>query len=234
MAYTHRSHERFQHYPDFVDEAERLEIQRAVNDMRNDWVPNVPPGEDEERIRKLAQMGFGFYTLGDAVYVLAKNKQGPEAVSPALREAMLDNFGWLYDKLLNKIDAITGVPSNLHPLTVPGFQISTVPFDFVMPYYHVDNSMLWYDERAKFENIYSLVKVVDMSLSCGYLEYLDENDQGIVWPTRLNYEYGVLHTWSGTVPHRIGNFKVEDGHQRLTFQAHMFYDPEENCNWVYF
>jgi hypothetical protein len=234
MAATLHSSKRFETYGDFITDDERLELSRAVNEMRNDWVPNIPPGEDEERIQKLAQAGFGFYTLGDAVYVMAKNKQSPDVVSPELRQAMLDNFGWLYDRLLNKIDEITGIPSNLHPLTVPGFQISTVPFDFVMPYYHVDNSILWYDERAKFENIYSLVTVVDMSPSCGYLEYLDENEQGIVWTKRLNYQYNVLHTWSGTVPHRIGNFKVAEGHQRLTFQAHMFYDPEENCNWVYF
>jgi hypothetical protein len=234
MAYTLNSSARFETYGDFLTKDERLEIQRAVNDMRNEWVPEVPLNENREKVLALSKAGIGFYTLGDAVYVMAKNKQGPEVVSRVLREAMLDNFGWLYDKLLNKIDAITGVPSNLHPLTIPGFHISTVPFDFVMPYYHVDSSMKWYDERARLERIYSIVSVIDMSPSCGFLEYLDETEDGIVWTKRLNYEYGVLHTWSGTVPHRIGNFKVEDGHQRLTFQAHAFYDEEEHCNWVYF
>jgi hypothetical protein len=154
MALTLNSHLRFEHYDDFVTEEERTELKRAVNDMRNDWVANIPPNENEARVRELAGMGFGFYTLGDAVYVMAKENQGAEVVSKELRQAMLYNFGWLYDRLLQRIDEISGVPSNLHPLTVPGFQISTVPFDFVMPYYHVDNSMLWYDEKAKFENIY--------------------------------------------------------------------------------
>lgn len=234
MAYTLNSSARFETYEDFITSEERTELKRAVNDMRNDWVPNIPPNENENSIRQLAQMGFGFFTLGDAVYVMAKNNDPIDVISLDLRQGMMDNFGWLYDKLLAKIEDITGVPAKLHDLTVPGFQISTVPFDFVMPYYHVDNSMLWYDPRAKFENIYSLVTVVDMSPSCGYLEYLDENEQGVVWPKTMPYEYGKLHTWSGTVPHRIGNFKVEDGHQRITLQAHMFYDTEENCNWVYF
>jgi len=234
MANLFNSSARFETYQDFLTLDERAEIQRAVNAMRSDWVPLIPSHENKARVESLLQRGVGFYTLGDAVYVMLMNRQGAETVNQELRQKMLSTFGWLYDRLLAKLTEVTGVPSSLHPLTVPGFQISTVPFEYVMPYYHVDGSMVWYDERAQIEHIYSLVSAIDMSESCGFLEYLDEDEQGMVWVRRLEYEEGALHTWSGTVPHRIGDFQVEDNHQRLTFQAHMFHDPRENCNWVYF
>jgi len=210
-----------------LEEIERVRVD--VIKLRDDWRVIYP---DEQQwvpvAQRLAEKGQGFYILGDSVYLMATDGKTPEDVDRGIQTKLQHNFRWLTDKVVAQIKELTGRPTFLHPVTYPGFHISTLPIQFKPERLHVDTSIIYYADVDP-KNIRSVLLLIDEPDNGAWLEYADDNN--IIKTKR--YEIGTFHMWEGMMFHRIGELKAE-GRPRITYQAHFFYDPKSYCNWIYF
>jgi hypothetical protein len=154
-------------------------------------------------------------------------------IDQRVRGLLVQNFSWLYLRLCDKIQSVTGKPTQLHPdLTVPGFHIghrSGNTADDAIGFYHQDMSILRYDVEANMETNRSVLVAIDIPVAGAYLLYLQDEQQ-----QRLPYKLGAFHQWDARLQHKVGGLRVMPGEHRITLQCHYYYNARKQCNLVYF
>ena len=204
----------FESFPNFITDDEINQIKEKVIELRSHW-------------RVLAGDWFIF---GDALYILQGEGLGLTSVDKEIQKVLADNFGWIYARLCNKIYQITGKKTILHPkLPLPGFHISELKQPYFISFFHTDSSITDYITNVKMNDVSSLLVLIEKPTDGAWLEAKVNNEI-----TKHNYDYGVLHRWKSTVPHRVGQFNTGQDERRITLQCHYYYNPTLDCNLVYF
>lgn len=208
---------------DFITEQERLTIKQLVLILKPCWTDHRP-----ERYSNV-----DFSTLGNALYIMEGTDAIAADIDQRVRDLLVENFSWLYLRLCDKIQSLTGKPTQLHPdLTVPGFHIghrSGDTVDDAIGFYHQDMSILHYDPEANMETNRSVLVAIDIPVAGAYLLYLQDNQQ-----QRLPYKLGAFYQWDARLQHKVGGLRVMPGEYRITLQCHYYYNARKQCNLVYF
>ena len=210
---------------DFISNDERLAIKQKVLDLKPYWTDHRPEWYS----------GVEFNTLGNALYTMyaAKIKLTAADIDQQVRSLLIENFSWLYQRIGNKIQSLTGHPTKLHDaLTVPGFHIGyklSDREDSVINFYHQDSTILFYDSESSMETVRSVLVAIDMPATGAYLLYLNDGQQH-----RLNYKLGAFHQWDSRMDHKVGGLKIAPGEYRITLQCHYYYNARMQCNLMYF
>lgn len=207
----------------FITEQERLNIRQAVLDLKPYWTDHRP-----ERYSNV-----NFSTLGDALYIMESTQMSANDINQTVKNLLLDNFTWLYQRLCDKITTMTGIPTQLHPaLTAPGFHIGHKPgatLDDTIEFFHNDMSILTYDAESNLDTNRSLLIAIELPSSGAYLLY---KDAGQV--KRLQYKPAALHRWDARLDHKVGGLTLLPDEHRITLQSHYYYNARLQCNLVYF
>jgi len=220
-----------QDFPNFLSSSEINKIKSNVYELKEHWkhitqyknshlqkYKNTPTEE------ALIEQCKAEYTLGDAIYKLEGKK---EDIDLGVQFILIEKFNWVYKKLIDKIESITTIPTELeNNLTIPGFHVFTDAIQPLKTYdYHVDHSILDYYPKLDTNKIYSFVSLIEAKGITPYLDY----KTGI-----KNYKFGTLHIWKGNTPHRIGELELKENNSRITLQGHYYYDPNSKTNKLFF
>ena len=150
-------------------------------------------------------------------------------INQEVQQILYREFNWIYRRICNKIHQITGKNTVLHPkLPYPGFHISELKHPYEVPYFHTDTSITEYISNIDMSGAYSLLVLIEKPSEGAWLE----SKVGDV-KTKHHYQYGALHRWKSTVPHRVGQFNTGEGERRITLQCHYYYNSKLDCNLVY-
>jgi len=219
----------FYNEPNFLSPIELDAIRSEVLALRDDWRMIVPDELDYVALAyELNEEGYGFYILGDSVYLMATDQKTPEDVDQVVQQKLKNRFSWLSNKVMDKVQDITGIETRQHPVTQGGFHISTLPIHFTPERLHVDSSIIYYAD-ADPNRVKSVLLLIDEPDEGAWLEYADRDNQ----LAKKQYELGTFHMWNGNMFHRIAELKATNG-MRMTYQCHFYYDPKQKCNWLYF
>lgn len=207
----------------FITEEERLQVRQFVLDHEACWTSHRPE----------QYSGIDFKTLGDALYIMEPSKVNSADINLEVKTLLKNNLGWLYQRLCDKITALTGMNTRLHPnLTAPGFHICRqqgTMTDDTIPFFHRDMSILTYDAESNMETNRSVLIAIELPSSGSYLLYKGRDDL-----KKLHYSYGAFHQWDARVEHKIGGQTIRPGEHRITLQSHYYYNARMQCNLVYF
>jgi hypothetical protein len=208
---------------DFISEQERLSIRQTVLDHRQHW----------SDLRPERYSGIDFSTLGNALYIMEGEGQTVVDINQQVRSLLLEKFDWLYQRVCNKIEQLTGHPTRLHTeLTVPGFHVVHKPSntdDDTIGFFHNDMSILSYDVESNMESNRSVLIAIDIPSAGSYLLY-KHNDE----VRKLDYKLSAFHQWDARLDHKVGGLKLLSGEHRITLQSHYYYNARQQCNLVYF
>ena len=203
----------FDTYPNFITNDEIKQIREKVIELRSNW--RVIAGE--------------WFIFGDALYILQGKGLDLSSVDRGIQKVLADNFGWIYKRLCNRIYQITGKNTILHPkLPLPGFHISELKIPYEVSFFHMDSSITDYITNVNLNDVASLLVLIEKPSEGAWLE-TKVKDQIL----KHDYEYGSLHQWKSTVPHRVGQFNTGNGERRITLQCHYYYNSTLDCNLVY-
>jgi hypothetical protein len=220
-----------QDYPNFLSLEEIKIIKNSIYELKEYWKHISQYENSHAQIYKgtpaeeaIMEQCKAEYTLGDAIYKLEGKK---ENIDIGVQLLLVEKFYWLYKKLINKIELITSIPTELEDeLTVPGFHVFTGSSQPLKTYdYHLDLNILDFYPKLDVDQIYSFVSLIESNGTTPYLDYKTGTK---------NYEFGTLHIWKGNIPHRIGQLELKQNDSRITFQGHYYYDPVTNSNKLFF
>lgn len=204
----------------FLDKETLNRVKETVLSLRSFWKPWSPHMQSH-----LAD-GSKFMILGDTIYQLESNKE----LNKDLRHLMLKEFDFLYSKLIETVESLTGVPTTFRDdLPVPGFHISELKIKPTQRPYHVDDRIGAYANGAKS---IALLSVIESSINGAGLEYVNKNSQECYF----EYEIGKLHSWGPDLLHRIAGdtLVTRAGETRMTLQGHCYFDTKLNKNILFF
>jgi len=181
--------------------------------------------------------------LSDVIYMNAINDT---PFNYEAREIMIQEFGFLYDKLKIKLSQIFDIPiekiSFYDDLTVPGFHVFEGPLDFWLEgdiRWHQDGTILQYKHGTDLNKVHSLTTPIQLPKNGSWVEFQDPekisnnetlNHQEIDFnehTVKHNYEMTKLHHWKGNLWHALGSDELEEGDYRITFQVHAHVDDDE-------
>lgn len=207
----------------FITEDQRLSVRQTVLNLQPHWSTHRPE----------KYSGVNFSTLGNALYIMESDAMRIEDINQQVRQILLENFGWLYQRICDKIQHITGQPTMLHPfLTVPGFHLGHKPgvmTDDTIAFFHRDMSILSYDPESNMETNRSVLIAIETPSSGAYLMYKQNNEV-----KKFHYKTGALHQWDARLEHKVGGLTLMPGEHRITLQSHYYYNARMKCNLVYF
>jgi len=220
---------------DFLTDEERVSIREQVLEMKDKWRPIYPSdhlfGPVRDILEKLAHAGLGFYHLGYAVYIMKCSRMPAEKAHDEIYDELMVRFEWLFERVCSIVEKETGVPTELHGITTPGFHISTVPFDIKgAADLHEDFSITKYVDGVDVDSIISLIAVIEEPEGGAWLEW--QHPLGDL--KRYDYNLNSLHAWRGKLFHRVGDYQTKLGEHRITLQCHYYFDKERGVNRVYF
>lgn len=226
---------RFREVENFLTDEERVLIREQVLQMKDKWRPIYPSehmfGPVQDILEKLAKAGLGFYHLGYAVYIMKCSRMPAEHAHDAIYDELMVRFGWLFDRICSTVEHETGVPTELHGITTPGFHISTVPFNIDgAAALHEDFSITKYVDGVDVDSIVSLIAVIEEPEGGAWLEW--QHPVGHLG--RYDYKPNSLHAWRASLLHRVGDYETKLGEHRITLQCHYYFDKERGVNRVYF
>lgn len=227
--------QRFRELKHFLTDEERQKVREDVLNMAEKWRPIYPSdhlfGPVMDILVKLAKAGLGFYHLGYAVYIMKNSSMRAEEAQDEVYDELLERFGWLFDRICTTVEKETGVPTELHGITTPGFHISTVPFNIDgAAELHQDYSIGTYVDNVNPESIISLISVIEEPEGGAWLQW--QHPSGLL--RRYDYNVNSLHAWRAGLFHRVGDYETKLGEHRITLQCHYYYDEERGVNRVYF
>lgn len=215
--------------PGFLTDKERDWVAGIVLAMKADWQLILPDEQEWVSVAKqLHRQGYGFYTLGDAVYLLGNDKKSVDQINGPQQARLAHFFEGLNNQVMDHITTLTGVKTELHGITQPGFHISTLPVHFTPDQMHVDFGITHFEPDADPETVRSVLILISEPEEGAWLEYEKDGQVG-----KKRYELGALHQWEGMMLHRIADLKATNG-MRITYQAHYYYDPNTKTNRMYF
>jgi len=218
-------------YPNFLTSSEIESIKQEVYNLKKYWKhssqyknSHLLPYKNTPIIEVLKDQYKAEYLLGDPLYRLEGCK---EDINLDTQLLLIHSFNWVYKKLLDKIQQITSIETELETeLTIPGFHIFA---SYLQPLntfkYHVDTSILDFYPHIDITKIKSFVLLIEANGTTPCLDY----KTGI-----KEYEFGTLHLWDGNIDHRMGEFEIKKGDSRITLQGHYYYDPDTNTNKLFF
>jgi hypothetical protein len=202
----------------------------AVHDLRPHWVRREP--------------WVPFFTLGAASYLDARHKREENYHAPArrLNPLLRERFGWLYDRLADRLSALLGAPVVYRPgCALPGFHIFQWCAAFEQPFASVHQDLQYEllawgpDERPDLRNPLSFTLAVALPRTGGGLNVWDvahdeleglpgEERRRLIASRRRDYHpyrAGRIAVHSGHKVHQIapGRDTVR-GEERLTLQGH--------------
>jgi len=170
-----------------------------------------------------------FQTMfGDAIYLIEGKK---DFIDWETQKIIRTKFSWVYEKIINEFKNIFSESIIIHPdLPSPGFHIFSL-FDFceereIKFQYHQDTNILDYYPDIDTNTIYSFVFLVKSPEIKPFIEFENYG--------KLDYEYGNLYLWKGTLTHKIGNITLKPEEYRITFQGHLFFDETEKVIKLFF
>ena len=205
----------------FITEQERLDVKQKVLELRDLWFfysNNTSNG-----------MVY-FQTLGDALYLMEASELSATSISDVVKQELIKNFGWLHQRICNKISDITKRKTQLHPtLTVPGFHIGDVAGDYKIDRVHVDGSIMRYDPESSIDSVYSVLIPIEVPSGGAGLHYLENGEEN-----RFEYELGAFHQWKGDLEHKVGDSLLLPNEHRITLQCHYYHNKVQDVNYVYF
>lgn len=182
--------------------------------------------------------------LGDATYVIASDLS---YMNQEVRDKLLENFGWVYDRLVSFFKEFYETDSvKLHSsLPYPGFHIFNGEQEENVIYpYHTDKEQHPDDDPEK-NSIYSFIILIQNTEDPAHLEYIPpgmvesfdgfKNINSSIVGNKLEYLFNNLYIWRGSMPHRIGAMTLKDSEEaRITLQGHIYYDKKDNFYKIYF
>jgi hypothetical protein len=207
----------------FITEQERLDVKQRVLALRDLW---------DFYSNNTSHGMIYFQTLGNALYLMEASELPSDSINIVVKQTLIENFDWLYQRICTKVSDITGRPTQLHPtLTVPGFHIGDVAGDYKIDYFHVDGSITTYDRESVVatNTVYSVLIPIEMPRSGAGLQYLEKGQE-----KRLEYELSAFYQWKGDLEHKIGDSLLLPDEQRITLQCHYYYNNTQDVNYVYF
>jgi hypothetical protein len=221
----------------FTDE-ERLNIKNKVEYFKADWrhIKDTPLAKSDKLLAAqnpdLYKSAENQYFLGDATYVLEKLDQRNKTLSENLNVSFFD----LYDKIVNTVKGITGMPTSyLKEYPRPGFHVfrgKQIPHPFE---YHIDTTICRYDPNFKPQDCYSFLSLIESPINDpAGLEYKDTNDFDALkdYPEKIKlYDLNTFYYWKGDHYHRMKRFGMNDGESRITLQGH--YVLKDNRAYIY-
>lgn len=227
---------RFAEASGFITADECESVKQVVHELADKWVPIYPSdhlfGPVKPLLVKLANAGLGFYHLGDAVYIMKCDRKTAADVDQEVKSQLIARLGWLFDRICAKVTELTGVPTELHGITSPGFHISTVPFDITgAAALHEDFSITRFEPDVDPDTIVSLIVLIEQPSIGAWLEWEHPVTKEL---KRYDYNFGSLHAWRGGLRHRVGSYETKVGEHRITLQCHYYFDKDKGCNRVYF
>ncbi len=227
---------RFGEITDFISDSECDAVREQVIELKDKWRAIYPSdhlfGPVKGLLVKLAGAGLGFYHLGDAVYIMKCDRKTAQDVDQEVKAELMSRFGWLFNRICAVVAAQTGVPTELHGITSPGFHISTVPFDINgAAALHEDFSITLFEPDVDPESIVSLIVLIDEPSIGAWLEWEHPVTKEL---KRYDYKFGSLHAWRGGLRHRVGSYETKVGEHRITLQCHYYFDKDKGCNRIYF
>ena len=203
--------------PYFILEEECYAIKNKVLELKDLWDNYTSP--------------IPFSTLGNALYLMEAEGLSSARINYSVKETLTENFGWLYQKICDKVSVMTGCNTQLHPtLTVPGFHIGNTPGDYKIDRFHIDASILRYDPQSDIETVYSILIPISIPRTFGAgLQYMKDGKQ-----FRFTYELGAFHQWKGDLEHKVGDSILFESEHRITLQCHYYHNKVNDINYVYF
>ena len=207
----------------FITEAERQLVREFVLHHRQYWSALNP-----QRYNSI-----DFNTLGNALYIMVSENQSVTDIDQQVRSLLIENLSWLYQRICDKIEVLTGHVTRLHDnLTAPGFHIGYKPSnhdDDAIGFFHNDSSILYYDTESNMESNRSVLIAIEVPSSGAYLMYRHADEI-----QKLNYKLSAFHQWDARLDHKVGGLKLLPGEHRITLQCHYYYNARMQCNLVYF
>jgi len=198
----------------FFSEEERIEIKKRVLELKEHW----------------EVVGPDFFTLGESIYLL--EQKIPTKINETTKKIVIDNFGWIIERICKNIEKITSIKTIIHPkLPSPGFHISKLPFEFKTRRFHQDSSILKFDKSIDFNTVHSVLLLIEKPSYGAWLDYRFENKDEV---QKYYYEYGKFISWKSDLYHKIGNLKCLPEEHRITLQCHYGYSSDMKKNLVYF
>jgi hypothetical protein len=205
----------------FITEKERLAIKQKVIELKNLWDFYTDPTPNGV---------IPFYTLGNALYLMEITRTDISGINQPVRQVLIQNFGWLYQRICDKLTMMTGLNTKLHPrLTVPGFHIGDIPGNYKIDRFHKDGSIESFDPDGSIDTAYSILIPIEIPSAGARLQYLDNEQE-----KRFEYELGALLRWKATLRHKIGDSILQANEYRITLQCHYYHNTSQNLNYVYF
>lgn len=215
-------------FDEYLSELERTEVLESVYRLRDHWCPLYGGGFNKA------------FLLPAALYAKSGNAEEYSKFQLAARADMMDEFGWLYTKLLETISDQYGLPAVFSPnLNFPGFHIFLGPIDnkdldptkehhsAPMGKIHLDNFPDFIPEFERKEHIESFVLPIQLpkkhstNLRWYYPDQSREESSNT-----LTYSEGMLGHWHGQYPHAIGDVLLEEDEARITLQFHVCIKPD--------
>lgn len=209
---------------------EALGIRNKIRDMQEGW--------------RTVSVQRGLYTLGYASYIDCPTDAGRQAYydgSGTMNAALHHEMGWLYRRLLSRLEAMLGGPVRYRATcALPGFHIflGGEGVDLYQPSVHVDGqylNLLWgAEEQTDFSRTVSFTLSIELprvgaGLNMWEDHPLDEPpaDQASFLdtysrlPSRLHeYTEGVMVLHTGKLVHQIAMGDRSEGNNRITLQGH--------------
>lgn len=199
--------------------------------------------EKEQLLDKVLDNLSRANVLSDVIYMNAINDT---PFNYEAREIMLQEFGFLYDKIKIKLSEIFNMPiekiSFYDDLTVPGFHVFVGPIDFWLHgdiRWHVDATLLQYKFGTSLDNIHSFTTPIQLPKTGSWVEFQNpdeiENAETLLHQEvkfgentiKHYYEMTKLHHWRGNHWHALGSEQLEEGDYRITMQCHAHVTDEE-------
>lgn len=212
---------------EYLTESERAEVLESVYRLRDHWYP-LFKGFDKA------------FLLPAALYAKRRTAEEYSKLQLAARADMMDEFSWLYTKLVETVSDRYGLPAVFSPnLNFPGFHIFLGPVDnrgvvSEKRYYlglkgrfHLDNFPDFIPEFEKKEHIESFVVPIQLPKKHAtnlWWYYPDQSREEA--PNTLTYSEGMLGHWHGQYPHAIGEVVLEEDEARITLQFHVCIKPD--------
>ena len=212
---------------EYLTESERAEVLESIHKLRDHWCPLF--GDSFSRA----------FLLPAALYAKRRNAEEYSKLHLAARADMMDEFSWLYTKLVETVSDRYGLPAVFSPnLNFPGFHIFLGPIDnrgvVSDKYYlgvkgrlHLDTFPVFIPEFEKKEHIESFVVPIQLPKKHAtnlWWYYPDQSKEDA--PNTLTYSEGMLGHWHGQYPHAIGEVVLEEGEARITLQFHVCIKPD--------